>query len=268
MNVAASLRSSTGRRGITLTVRDTVGMTKRNMLRVARTPILVVVSALQPALFLILFRYVLGGAVVVPGESYVNFVVPAVFLEAVMIGSMTTTISIAQDMKSGFIDRLRSLPMSRSAVLAGRTLADLSRSVLSLALMVGLGLAVGFSFHAPIPSIIAGLFIVIAFGYGFSWIYTAIGIAAKDPESAQIAGILPFFILMFASSAIVPISTMPGWLRPFANNQPFSVTVGAVRALLEGGPAAHYVWQSITWSAGMFAAAFIVALFLYRRDGS
>ena len=137
-------------------------MTKRNMLRVARTPILVVVSALQPALFLILFRYVLGGAVVVPGESYVNFVVPAVFLEAVMIGSMTTTISIAQDMKSGFIDRLRSLPMSRSAVLAGRTLADLSRSVLSLALMVGLGLAVGFSFHAPIPSIIAGLFIVIA----------------------------------------------------------------------------------------------------------
>ncbi|MGA8296895.1 MAG: ABC transporter permease, partial [Acidimicrobiales bacterium] len=182
MNATLAWGTSKGRRGLRFALRDTIGMTRRNLLRVVRTPILVVVSALQPALFLILFRYVLGGAIVIPGESYVNFVVPAIFLEAVMIGGMTTSISIAQDMKSGFIDRLRSLPMARSAVLAGRTIADLSRSVLSLALMVALGLAVGFRFHAAIPSIVAGLMIVVAFGYGFSWIYTAIGIAAKDPE--------------------------------------------------------------------------------------
>jgi ABC-2 type transport system permease protein len=267
MSAVTTLRSSAGRNAALLAWRDTMGMTKRNLLRVARTPILVVVSALQPAMFLLLFRYVLGGAITIPGRSYVDYVIPAVFLEAVMIGGMTTSISIAQDLKSGFIDRLRSLPMSRSAVLAGRTLADLSRSVLSLALMVGLALAVEFRFNAPIPSIVAGLLIVIAFGYGFSWIYTSIGLAAKDPESAQVAGILPFFILMFASNAIVPVSTMPSWLRPFANNQPFSVTAAAVRGLLEGGPVAHFAWQSIAWSAGMLVVFFVVALKLYRRDG-
>ncbi len=225
-------------------------MTKRNLLRIVRTPQMLVIGALQPALLLVLFRYVLGGAIEVPGGSYVDYVVPAVFLEAVLIGGMTTSISLAQDIKSGIVDRFRSLPMARSAVLAGRTLADLARSLLSLAIMVCLGLAVGFRFHNDVTAVLAGLALIVGFGYAFSWMYATIGLATKDPETAQVAGILPFFVLMFASNAIVPLATMPGWLQPFARNQPLSVTVAAVRALLEGGPAAHWVWQSMAWSVG------------------
>jgi ABC transporter DrrB family efflux protein len=245
-------------------VRDTAGVAKRNLLRIVRTPQLLLISALQPALLLVVFRYVLGGAIRVPGASYVDYVVPAVFLEAVLIGGMTTSIGLAQDVRSGIIDRFRSLPMARSAVLAGRTLADLARSLFSLALMVGIGLLVGFRFHAGIGSIIAGMALIIAFGYAFSWMYAAIGLATKDPEAAQVAGILPFFILMFASSAVVPVATMPGWLQAFARNQPFSVTLAAIRALFEGGPAAHWVWQALAWSAAILTVFFTIAVRLYR----
>jgi ABC-2 type transport system permease protein/oleandomycin transport system permease protein len=248
-----------------LALSDTMGVSRRNLLRIVRTPQMVVISAVQPAILLVLFRYVLGGAIRIPGGNYVNYVVPAVFLEAVLIGGMTTSIGLAQDLQSGILDRFRSLPMARSAVLAGRTLADLSRSLVSLAIMVGLGVAVGFRFHASLPSIVAGMAVIIAFGYAFSWMYAAIGLVAKDPETAQLAGILPFFILMFASSAIVPVSTMPGWLQPFARNQPFSATVAAVRALMEGGSAGHWVWQSLAWAAGIFLVFFAISLRLYRN---
>jgi len=245
---------------------DTGGVARRNLLRIARTPRLLVISLIQPTMLLLLFRYVLGGAIRLPGGHYVDYVVPAVFLEAVLIGGMTTSIGLAQDLQSGIVDRFRSLPMARSAVLAGRTLADLSRSILSLAVMVVLGLAVGFRFHGNVVPIAGGLLLIIAFGYAFSWLYAAIGIATKDPETAQIAGILPFFVLMFASNAIVPVNTMPGWLQPFARNQPLSVTVAAVRALLEGGPAAHWVWQALVWAAGILVVFFAVALHLYRTS--
>jgi ABC-2 type transport system permease protein/oleandomycin transport system permease protein len=250
----------------TLALRDTVGVTKRNLLRIVRTPQMVVIGAIQPALLLLLFRYVLGGAIKVPGGSYVDFVVPAVFLEAVLIGGMTTSISLAQDLKSGIIDRFRSLPMSRSAVLAGRTLADLSRSVLSLAIMIGLGLAVGFRFHNDVMAILCGIGLILVFGYSFSWMYAAIGLATRDPETAQVAGILPFFVLMFASNAVVPVATMPGWLQAFARNQPLSVTIDAVRSLFEGGPALHWVWQSLVWSVVLFLVFFPVSLALYRKS--
>jgi len=154
--------------------------------------------------------------------------------------------------------------MARSAVLAGRTLADLSRSVISLALMVVLGLLVGFSFNNDPASVIAGLALVVIFGYAFSWVYATIGLATKDPETAQVAGILPFFIPFFASNAIVPVATMPDWLQGFARNQPVSVTISAVRALLEGTPAGHWVWQSLAWSAAILLVFFAIALHLFR----
>ncbi|MGC2372333.1 MAG: ATP-binding cassette domain-containing protein [Solirubrobacteraceae bacterium] len=249
----------------TAAVRDTAGVAKRNLLRIVRNPRLLVISAIQPAMLLVLFRYVLGGAIHIPGRSYVDYIVPAVFIEAVMIGGMATAIGLADDLRSGIIDRFRSLPMARSAVLAGRTLADLARSVFSLALMVGLGLLVGFSFHASAGSIVAGLALVIVFGYCFSWIYATIGLITKDPETAQVAGILPFFILVFASSAIVPVATMPGWLQPFANHQPVSITINAVRALLQGEPTHNWVWQSLAWSAGILLVFFTIAVRLYRN---
>jgi ABC transporter DrrB family efflux protein len=251
---------------VALALRDTAGVARRNLLRIARTPLMLIVTAVQPALLLILFRYVLGGAILVPGGSYVDFVVPAIFVEAVLIGGMTTSIGLAQDLKSGIIDRFRSLPMARSAVLAGRTLADFARSVFSVSIMIGLGLAVGFRFHNSIPYVLAGVGLILAFGYAFSWMYACIGLATKDPETAQIAGILPFFVLMFASNAVVPVATMPGWLQPFARNQPLSVTVSAVRAFLEGGAVDHWLWQAIAWCVGIFAVFFTLALYLYRSS--
>jgi ABC transporter DrrB family efflux protein len=248
-----------------LAFRDIVGVAKRNLMRIARTPMMLVIGAFQPAMLLLLFRYVLGGAIRIPNGSYVDYVVPAIFLEAVLIGGMTTSIGLAQDLQSGIIDRFRSLPMARSAVLAGRTLADLVRSLVSLAIMIGLGLAVGFRFHAGVLSILGGLGLIMLFGYAFSWLYAAIGLATRDPETAQVAGILPFFILMFASNAVVPVATMPGWLQPFARNQPLSVTVAAVRALLEGGPVVHFAWQAIAWSIGILVVFFAIALNLYRN---
>ena len=206
-----------------------------------------------------------GGAIHIPGGSYVDYIVPAVFIEAVMIGGMATAIGLADDLGSGIIDRFRSLPMARSAVLAGRTLADLARSVFALALMVGLGLLVGFGFHAGAGAIVAGLALVIFFGYCFSWIYATIGLLTKDPETAQVAGILPFFILVFASSAIVPVETMPSWLQPFARHQPVSITINAVRALMQGEPTHHWVWQSLAWSTGILVVFFTIAVRLYRN---
>ncbi len=249
-------------------IRDTAGVAKRNLLRIWRTPRLLLIGTLQPALLLLLFRYVLGGAIRIPGGSYVDYVVPAIFVEAVLIGGMTTSIGLAQDLQSGIIDRFRSLPMARPAVLAGRTLADLARSALSLVVMIALGVAVGFRFHNSLPAIVAGIAVILMFGYSFSWVYATIGLATKDPETAQVAGILPFFILMFASNAIVPLATMPGWLQPFARNQPLSLVVTSVRALLDGGPAAHWVWQTIAWSVAIFAVFFCLALRLYHRSNS
>jgi len=252
-----------------LALRDTAGVAKRNLLRIARTPLMLIVTAIQPALLLVLFRYVLGGAIQIPGgRPYVDFVVPAIFVEAVLIGSMTTSIGLAQDLKSGIIDRFRSLPMARSAVLAGRTVADLARSVFSLAVMVGLGLLVGFRFNSSVPRILVGMAVILAFGYAFSWMYAAIGLATKDPETAQVAGILPFFVLMFASNAIVPVETMPSWLQGFARNQPLSVSVSAVRALFEGGAAGHWVWQAFAWAAAIFVVFFAVSIWLYRNATS
>ena len=251
-----------------LAVRDTRGITKRNLLRIVRTPQLLFMTLVQPMVILLLFRYVLGGAINVPGLDYVDYVVPGIFLEAVLIGGMTTALALATDLQAGIIDRFRSLPMARSAFLAGRTLADLCRAVLALVFIVLVGLLVGFRFHNSVGACMAGIALIIGFGYAFTWVYAAIGLAVKDPQTAQITSILPMFILFFASSALVPVSTMPGWLQPFARNQPVSVTIDSVRALFEGGPVYHQLWQAVAWCIGIFVVFLAISLNLYRRAGA
>jgi ABC-2 type transport system permease protein/oleandomycin transport system permease protein len=248
-----------------LAVRDIEGITRRNLLRIIRTPQLLFMSVVQPIIILLLFRYVLGGAIRVHGLDYVNYVVPGIFLEAVLIGGMTTALALSQDLQAGIVDRFRSLPMARSAFLAGRTLADICRSVLALAFIIGLGVLVGFRFHNSVGACLAGVALIIAFGYAFTWVYAAIGLAVKDPQTAQMTSILPMFILFFASSALVPVATMPGWLQPFARNQPATVTINAVRALFEGGPVYHDLWQAALWCAGIFAVFLAISLNLYRK---
>ena len=248
-----------------LALRDTEGITKRNLLRIIRTPQLLFVSILQPTIILLLFRYVLGGAIHIPGISYVNFVMPGIFLEAVLIGGMTTALALAQDLQAGMIDRFRSLPMARPAFLAGRTLADLSRIVLALGFIIGLGVLVGFRFHNSVGACLGGVALIIVFGFALTWVYAAVGLAVKDPQTAMMAAILPMFVLFFASSALVPVATMPGWLQPFARNQPATATINAVRALFQGGPVYHDLWQSLLWSFGIFVVFLIVSLNLYRK---
>ena len=157
--------------------------------------------------------------------------------------------------------------MARSAVLAGRTLADLAAASLPGHHGRAWGWPSASASTAEPAAILAGLAAGPGFGYAFSWMYATIGLATKDPETAQVAGILPFFVLMFASNAIVPVATMPGWLQPFARNQPLSVTVSAVRALVQGGPVAHYLWQSLAWCAAMIAVFLPISLHLYRHSG-
>jgi ABC-2 type transport system permease protein/oleandomycin transport system permease protein len=248
-----------------LAVRDIGGVAKRNLLRTWRTPQLLLFTAIQPIMLLIMFRYIFGGAIKLPGGHYVDFVVPAIFIEAVLVGSMTSAIGIAEDLKSGMIDRFRSLPMARSAVLAGRSLTDLIRSAAALAIMVVLGIAVGFRFHSDAGRITLGMLLILAFGYSFCWVNASIGISAKDPESATSAGTGPTFLLLFASNAIVPLNTLPGWLQPFARNQPLSVTATAVRRLFEGGAATHYVWLSLVWSAGITVVFFLASFAGYKK---
>ncbi len=244
---------------------DIAGIARRNLVRLIRTPQLLLISSAQPVLILLLFRYVLGGAIAIPGSSYVNYIVPAVFVEASLIGGAATSVGLAEDLKSGIIDRFRALPMARSAVLAGRTVADLCRAVVVLAMMIAVGVLVGFRFNNSAAAIIAGLGLVLLFGYAMSWVFASIGLAVKDPETAQVASILPFFLLVFPSSAFVPVSTMPGWLQGYAKAQPANITINAVRTLMEGGPASHWVWQSVVWSVGISAVFAPLAVRQYRN---
>lgn len=248
-----------------LALRDVRGVTKRNLLRILRTPQLMVISLAQPTIILLILRYVLAGAIDIPGVNYVDYVMPAVFIEAVLVGGMTTSVALAQDLQLGMLDRFRSLPMARSAFLTARTLADLGRNVVAMGFVIVLALVVGFRFHNSVGPCLAGVGLILLFGYCFTWIYASVGLAVKEPQTAQVAAILPMFILFFASSAIVPVATMPGWLQPFARNQPATEVINALRALFEGGAVASDLWRALVWCAGILTLFFAVALALYRR---
>ena len=263
--VAPSARASVAGTSVRLALRDVMGVTKRNLLRIVRTPQLMFLSIAQPTIILVLLRYVLGGAIHIPGIDYVDYFVPGIFLEAVLLGGMTTALALAQDTQAGMIDRFRSLPMARSAVLAGRTVADLCRNVVALAFIVAIGVLVGFRFHNSVGACLAGVALIVVFGYCFTWLYAAVGLAVRDPQTAQIAALLPMFVLFFASSAIVPVETMPGWLQGFATNQPVSLTIDAVRSCFERGAVAPYYWQALAWCLGILVVFFVVSLNLYRR---
>jgi ABC-2 type transport system permease protein/oleandomycin transport system permease protein len=247
-------------------VRDALAVTGRNLITYRRVPQLLVFSTIQPVIFVLLFRYVFGGAIAVPGGiPYVDYLMPGIFVQTVVFGSIATAVGLATDMQTGLLERFRSLPMARSGVLAGRTLADLVRNVFVVGLMVAVGFAVGFRVHTDALSFVAGLLIVLVFAHVMSWVFATVGLVVKDPETAQAASFPFMAILVFASSAFVPVSTMPGWLQPFAEHQPVSVTASAVRALTLGGPTLTYVWQSLAWCIGIFVVCAPLAIWRYRR---
>ncbi len=238
---------------------------RRNLTRIARTPQLLVFATIQPVMFVLLFRYVFGGAIHVPGISYVDFLIPGIIVQTVVFGATSTAVGLSQDMSNGIIDRFRSLPMSRSAVLAGRTIADLARNVFVVLLMIAVGTAVGFRFHNGFGPAVAAVFIALLLGYALSWVFALIGLTVADPETAQLAGFLPIFPLVFASSVFVSIQSMPGWLQAFAKNQPISRAADTVRALTQGGPvAANLIW-TLLWSTAILAVFAPLAVRRYRK---
>lgn len=247
-------------------VRDALAITWRNLIGYRRVPQLLVFSTIQPVIFVLLFRYVFGGAITPPGHvPYVDFLMPGVFVQTVVFGALATAIGLAADMKSGMLERFRSLPMARSAVLAGRTFADLARNVFVVILMVAVGFLVGFRIHTNALALVAGILLLLFFGYAMSWIFATVGLVLGDPETAQAAAFPVLAPLVFASSVFVPVDQMPGWLQVWADHQPVSVTASAVRALVIGGPTASFVWQSLAWCVAILAVFAPLAVRRYRQ---
>jgi ABC transporter DrrB family efflux protein len=248
-------------------IRDTAAVTRRNLIGYLRVPQLLVFSTIQPVIFVVMFRYVFGGAIsgLPPGVPYVDFLMPGIFVQTVVFGSIATAIGLAGDMKSGLMERFRALPMARSAVLTGRTFADLARNVFVVILMMVVGFLVGWRIHTNALGLIAAALLVLLFGYAMAWIFATVGLALGDPESAQAAAFPVLAPLVFASSAFVPVERMPSWLQVFAEHQPVSVTASAVRALTLGGPTSSLVLQSLAWVAGILLVFAPLSVRLYRR---
>ena len=250
-------------------VRDAMAVTWRNLIGYRRVPQLLVFSTIQPVIFVVLFRYVFGGAIKVPGAiEYVDYLMPGVFVQTVVFGAIATAIGLATDLKTGLLERFRSLPMARSAVLAGRTTADLARNVFVVLLMLAVGFLVGFRIHTDILGAIGGILLLLGFGYAMCWIFAAVGLAVGDPETAQAAAFPVLAPLVFASTLFVPAATMPGWLQAWANHQPVSVTAKAVRYLMLGDtPQGHAsdVWTALAWIVGILVVFAPLAVRRYRR---
>jgi ABC transporter DrrB family efflux protein len=247
-------------------VADTVVLARRNLRRIQRQPDLLIGFTIQPVMFVLLFIYVFGGAIQTPGyDSYVDFLIPGIVVQTMSFGGFVTALGLADDLGKGLIDRFRSLPMSRAAVLAGRTLADVATNIISLAIMIAVGVLAGFSFSSPFHEVVLGFILMLGFGYASSWIFAWIGLSSSSPESAQAIGFTILFPLTFASSAFVPPDSMPAAVEAFANVNPISSIVDALRALWVGGPAGNDVWIAFIEVAALIAIFSFLSVRKYKR---
>ena len=249
-------------------VTDSMIVTERNLVRLTRAPDLVLAFTVQPVMFLLLFVYVFGGAIQTPGyEDYKDFLLPGIIVQNIAFGGFVTALGLNEDLKKGLIDRFRSLPMARAAVLAGRTSADVVTNTLSVVVLLGTGLIIGFSFHASVLEIVTGFALLLLFGYAFSWVFALLGLLVSSPEAANSLGFIAVFPLTFISSAFVPVESMPGALQWFAEVNPFTIVVDAMRALwVDGGPAGNSVWGAFAWSIAIIAIFAPLAVSRYRRE--
>ncbi|MGH7611610.1 MAG: ABC transporter permease, partial [Candidatus Dormibacteria bacterium] len=253
-------------------VLDAWVLAQRSLRQTLRAPWLVVFVAIQPIMFVLLFRYVFGGAIHVPGGQYVNYLMPGIFVQTMAFGGITTGLGLASDMELGLIDRFRSLPMASSAVLTGRTVADLCRNLFSFAIMVGVGFAVGFRPAGGPGDFLLGVLLLVGFSFAFTWVSAFIGLAVRSVEAAQSGGFIWLFPLVFASSAFVPVSTMPSWLKGFATHNPISVLADSLRGLFKVDPAltsSDTRWaliQAVIWIAALLLVFVPLAVDRYRRS--
>lgn len=260
-------------------ISDTLVLTRRNLLHLVRQPQLLVFTFIQPVMFTLLFRYVFGGAIQTGSVAYVNFLMPGIFVQTVVFGSTATGIGLAEDLATGVVDRFRSLPMSRLAVLAGRTLADLTRNTFVVALMTVIGLLVGFRPSGGITGFALGSIMILLAAFSLSWVFALVGLKAANAEAAQAVAFPLIFPLTFAPSAFVPVQTMPGWLQAFAKHQPITVIIDSVRGLMAGpveaaalrkqgllnAPTGTSTVLALLWIAAILATAAPTAVRWYRQ---
>ncbi len=246
-------------------VTDTLIIAERNLIRLPRAPELLIGFTVQPIMFVLLFRYVFGGAISTPGYSYVDYLIPGIIVQNIAFGGFATALGLNEDVRKGLIDRFRSLPMSRAAVLGGRTLADVATNTLSLTILLVTGVIIGFTFNTTLSDAIAGVALLLLFGYAFSWFLAFLGLLASSPESVNSIGFIAVFPLTFISSAFVPVASMPEGLRQFAEVNPFTIVVNAIRHLWLGAPAGNSVWGAVAWSLAIIAVFAPLAVARYRR---
>lgn len=257
--------------GLRWGITDALTVTKRNLTMYTRLPQLLVFSTIQPVMFVLLFAYVFGGAINTPGVDYIQYLIPGIMVQTVAFGSTATGVGLADDLSKGIVDRFRSLPMARSAVLAGRTLSDSTRNLFVILLMLGVGYAIGFRIQTNVFSTLLAIVVALFFGFAFCWISATIGMSVGDVETAQVSSFIWMFPLVFASSVFVPVQTMPGWLQAFAEHQPITLTVNALRSLLLGdqavdGSTAGFVLGSLASSLAILAVFMPLAVRKYRQS--
>jgi len=246
-------------------VSDTLVLAKRNLLRIPRQPDLLIAYTVQPVMFVLLFVYVFGGAIDSGSFDYVDFLMPGIIVQSIAFGGFVTALGLSDDVRKGLIDRFRSLPMSRAAVLAGRTVSDIPLNCLSLVVLLAVGFAAGFGFIDSGPGEVAlGIVLLLLLGFAFSWVFALIGLFSSTPETANSIGFTVLFPLTFASSVFVPASTMPDGLRQFAEANPFTTWSDALRALWLGTPANTDVWMSFVWCVALIAIFAPLAVWRYR----
>ena len=250
---------------LALTISDTLVLARRSLARIPRQPDLLTAYTVQPVMFVLLFVYVFGGAIESGPFDYVDFLMPGIIVQSIAFGGFTTALGLSDDVKKGIIDRFRSLPMSRAAVLVGRTLSDVVLNCLSLVVLFAVGFLAGFNFHdANAAEIVLGLALCLLLGYAFSWIFALIGLFASSPETANAIGFTAIFPLTFASSIFVPVETMPDGLRQVAEANPFTTVSDAVRSYWLGTPAHTDRWMAFVWVAVLTAVFAPLAVARYR----
>jgi ABC-2 type transport system permease protein/oleandomycin transport system permease protein len=252
--------------GLGWVYKDIVAMTWRNLRGATRVPQVLVFSIVQPIIFVFMFRYVFGGAINIPGLRYVDYLMPGIFVQTIAFGGINTAVGLAEDKGKGMLERLRSLPMAQSAVLAGRVLADTVRNILIVTIILGIGLLIGFRPHGGVGMVLVGVLVLITFGFGLAWLFAFIGLSVTNGEAAQAASFPLLAPLAFASNLFASPDTMPHWLQGWARHQPVSATADAVRACMLGGPAAHKVLISLAWSLAMAAIFGAIAIHRYRNS--
>jgi ABC transporter DrrB family efflux protein len=243
-------------------------VTGRNLRHFVRQPDLLIFSTIQPIMFVLLFTYVFGGAIshsLPPGVSYIDYLLPGILIQSVTFRASQTAVGLSEDLKLGVIDRFRSMPMARSAVLIGRTAADLVRNVLIIVLMIVVGYIIGFRFQAGVAQAVACVALVSAFGLALSWIFAFVALTVRGAEAAQTAGFVVLFPLVFASSVFVPVSTLPSWLMAIAKVSPVTLAANAARslALVPGTPSS--LGGAVAWIAGLLAVFIPLSVWRYRR---